>query len=96
LQVVWLISHIVQGDGLEAVADLGGAVITGVNGNPLAVMAKQLDVPMHRIDADSKVCPLYFSDGKTVDRALDKLVSTLPANSSCLHRTVAILVQKLT
>jgi hypothetical protein len=63
-----------QGQGMEAVADLGGAVITGVNGNPIALMAKQLGIPMHRIDADSEMCPLFFNDGKLVDRTLDKLV----------------------
>ena len=68
-----------QGQDHEAAADLGGAVITGVNGNPLAVLARQLGIPMHRIEADQKDCPLYQSNGRVVSRALDSLVRALPA-----------------
>lgn len=36
--------------GHEAVADLGGSILTGIDGNPLAVLAKQLRIPMHEIE----------------------------------------------
>lgn len=49
-------------------ADLGGSVISGIDGNPLAVLAKQLNIPMHRINEDT---PFYCSDGKTVDMQMD-------------------------
>ena len=63
-----------QGHGHEAAADLGGAVITGANGNPLAVLARQLGIPLHKIDAEQRDCPLYQSNGKVVSRAMDNLV----------------------
>lgn len=63
-----------QGSGLEAVSDLGGAVITGVDGNPLAVLAMQLGIDMHRIEAESHECPLFFRDGATVNPTLDEQV----------------------
>jgi hypothetical protein len=72
----------VQGEGHEAVADLGGAVITGVNGNPLAVLARQLFIPLHRIDADQQDCPLYLSTGKPLSRAVDSLVCSLSQSRS--------------
>lgn len=65
-----------QADGHEAAADLGGAVITGVDGNPLAALARQLGIPMYKIDAEPKDCPLFQSTGKAVPRALDKQVCT--------------------
>ena len=49
------------GDGdCAAVADLGGSVITGAEGNPLAVVARQLAAQWHVIRGE---CPLYFADG---------------------------------
>jgi lysine-specific histone demethylase 1 len=61
-----------EAHGLAAVSDLGGAIITGIDGNPLAVLAKQLDVPMHSIRPD---CPLYYDDdGSVPDAVLDELV----------------------
>jgi hypothetical protein len=75
----------VQGKGHEAVADLGGAVITGVNGNPLAVLARQLDIPLHRIDAEQQDCPLLLSSGKPVSRAVDSLVCASSHSVSDWH-----------
>lgn len=46
-----LVTLSVQGQGLEATADLGGSIITGMDGNPLAILAKQLEIPLHDIDA---------------------------------------------
>ena len=40
----------VQAGDHEAVADLGGSILTGIDGNPLAVIAKQLQIPMHEIE----------------------------------------------
>lgn len=60
-----------EGGGQQAVADLGGAVITGVDGNPLAVLARQLRIPLHRIEAESSDCPLYQANGEPVSRAID-------------------------
>ena len=68
-----------QGEGHEAVADLGGAVITGVAGNPLAVLAQQLDLPLHTIEAEQRDCPLYQGDGKIVSTAMDNAVRSASA-----------------
>ena len=73
----------VQGEGHEAVADLGGAVITGVFGNPLAVLSQQLELPMHVIEAEQRDCPLYQGDGKIVSSAMDNAVRF------CLHPAVS-------
>lgn len=43
-------------------------MISGIDGNPLAVLAKQLNIPMHRINDDT---PFYCSDGRTVDMQID-------------------------
>jgi hypothetical protein len=73
----------VQGKGHEAAADLGGAVITGVNGNPLAVLARQRAIPMHRIDAEQRECPLYQISGKVVSKAMDNLVRLVFCSAVC-------------
>jgi len=39
------------GDGFVGAADLGGSIITGINGNPLAVLARQLGVPLQNISS---------------------------------------------
>ncbi|CAL9087636.1 unnamed protein product [Musa acuminata var. zebrina] len=51
-----------------ATADLGGSVLTGINGNPLGVLARQLGFPLHKI---RDLCPLYLPDGRPVDRVID-------------------------
>ena len=45
------------------VADLGAMVITGLGGNPLAVLRKQLSLNMSRIH---QRCPLYLTTGEMV------------------------------
>lgn len=45
----------------EYVADLGAMVITGLGGNPLAVLRKQIGLKMTKI---KRRCPLYFTTGK--------------------------------
>lgn len=61
-----------QSGDASAVADLGGSIITGIDGNPLAVLAKQLDIPMHDINSDD--VPLYLRDGSQLDQAVDMQV----------------------
>ncbi|XP_062097101.1 lysine-specific histone demethylase 1 homolog 1 [Humulus lupulus] len=60
-----------EGDGAEAAADLGGSVLTGINGNPLGVLARQLGLPLHKV---RDVCPLYLPDGEAVDSEIDSRV----------------------
>ena len=66
-----------QGQGQAAVADLGGSIITGIDGNPLAVLAAQLDIPLHAIDTAG--VPLYLEDGRVPHPAVDKKVATFCA-----------------
>ncbi|KAI4350922.1 hypothetical protein L6164_005325 [Bauhinia variegata] len=57
-----------MGDGVVAAADLGGSVLTGINGNPLGVLARQLGLPLHKV---RDMCPLYLPDGKAVNSEID-------------------------
>jgi hypothetical protein len=75
----------VQADDIAGVADLGGSVVTGVDGNPLAVLASQLGIPMYRIQAEPEDCPLYRSDGALVSSSTDQQVRMLPRNVSVCH-----------
>ncbi|PWA91175.1 Amine oxidase [Artemisia annua] len=54
-----------------AAADLGGSVLTGINGNPLGVLARQLGCPLHKV---RDVCPLYLPDGSSVNPEIDSKV----------------------
>lgn len=57
--------------GIVAAADLGGSVLTGINGNPLGVLARQLGFPLHKV---RDICPLYLPNGKTVNSEMDSRV----------------------
>ena len=52
-------------------ADLAGSIITGIDGNPLATVVKQMGVNMLDIRTDT---PLFMSDGSEADKALDQAV----------------------
>jgi hypothetical protein len=58
--------------GRPAIADAGGSIITGIDGNPLAVLAAQLGLPLHNIDSTD--VPLYLADGSQPDKQLDEEV----------------------
>ena len=45
------------------VADLGAMVVTGLGGNPINVLSKQINMELIRI---KQKCPLYESNGNTV------------------------------
>jgi lysine-specific histone demethylase 1 len=60
-----------EGDGLVAAADLGGSVVTGIHGNPLGVLARQLGFPLHKI---REKCPLYQPNGLPVKEESDAKV----------------------
>lgn len=66
-------SRKLESHGFAGVADLGGSIITGVNGNPLALLAKQMGVPLYDI---GDTCPLYYSTGKQPGKRLDEEVYT--------------------
>lgn len=52
-------------------ADLGAMVVTGLGGNPLAVIRKQVSLEMSKI---RRRCPLYYTTGEMVPRERDKTV----------------------
>ncbi|KAH7444424.1 hypothetical protein KP509_02G077800 [Ceratopteris richardii] len=60
-----------EGGGVTAAADLGGSVITGLHGNPLGVLARQLSLPLHKI---REKCPLYQPDGSPLSIDVDAKV----------------------
>jgi lysine-specific histone demethylase 1 len=47
----------------QFVADLGAMVVTGLGGNPLTILSKQIKMELHKI---KQKCPLYEADGETV------------------------------
>lgn len=47
----------------QFVADLGAMVVTGLGGNPLSILAKQIRMDFLKI---RQKCPLYEADGETV------------------------------
>ncbi len=47
----------------QFVADLGAMVVTGLGGNPLKILSKQIRMDLQTIQ---QKCPLYEADGETV------------------------------
>ena len=64
----------INGDDMEAAADLGGSVLIGINGNPLGVLARQLELPLHKV---RDICPLYLLDRKSMNSEIDSKVEFL-------------------
>ncbi|KAI3974790.1 hypothetical protein MKX01_028050 [Papaver californicum] len=62
-----------EGSDKIAAADLGGSVLTGTFGNPLAILGRQLCCSLHKV---RDKCPLYKPDGKPVDPDMDMKVET--------------------
>ncbi|XP_041351002.1 lysine-specific histone demethylase 1A-like [Gigantopelta aegis] len=54
------------------VADLGAMVVTGLGGNPVTVLSRQINMELHKI---KQKCPLYESNGTTqVPKEKDEMV----------------------
>ncbi|XP_064486188.1 lysine-specific histone demethylase 1A-like [Ornithodoros turicata] len=53
------------------VADLGAMVVTGLGGNPVTILSKQIKIELHKI---RQKCPLYESNGNTVPKDKDEMV----------------------
>lgn len=45
------------------VADLGAMVVTGLGGNPISIISRQIKMELHKIKPK---CPLYELDGESV------------------------------
>lgn len=55
----------------DYVADLGAMVITGLGGNPITVLSKQIDLELHKV---RQRCPLYESNGNTIMKEKDEMI----------------------
>jgi monoamine oxidase len=64
-------TDLATGAAVEAAGEMGGSIITGTNGNPLTILARQLNLECHSI-RDS--CPMYAEGGEAVDEAMDDAV----------------------
>lgn len=53
------------------IADLGAMVVTGLGGNPLTVLSKQIQMELHKI---KQKCPLFETKGSTVEKEKDEMV----------------------
>ncbi|CAG0897457.1 unnamed protein product [Cyprideis torosa] len=53
------------------IAELGAMIVTGLGGNPLFFLSKQIKVDLASI---SPVCPLYDNSGQMVDKATDDIL----------------------
>lgn len=62
---------VARDDMIYGVGELGGAIVTGIDGNPLAVLARQLGVRMHDIRSQ---CPMYLEEGGEAPQELDEQV----------------------
>lgn len=53
------------------VADIGAMVVTGIYGNPITIIAKQLDLELKKIKSQ---CPLFGPNGKPVSKNKDEII----------------------
>ncbi|XP_046461894.1 lysine-specific histone demethylase 1A-like isoform X2 [Daphnia pulex] len=53
------------------VADVGAMVVTGLGGNPITILSKQISMELHKI---KQKCPLYEANGSTVPKDKDEMV----------------------
>lgn len=53
------------------VADIGAMVVTGIYGNPITILAKQLDLELKKIKSQ---CPLFGSNGKLISKNKDEIM----------------------
>ena len=58
----------------QGCVDLGGSIITGLEGNPITTIVKQLGVKLHPLGA---ACPIYHHDGQPIDTELDSKVEQM-------------------
>jgi [histone H3]-N6,N6-dimethyl-L-lysine4 FAD-dependent demethylase len=53
------------------ISDLGAMVVTGIYGNPITIIAKQIDLELKKIKSQ---CPLFGSDGKMISKHKDEII----------------------
>ncbi|CAF0754511.1 unnamed protein product [Brachionus calyciflorus] len=55
----------------QYIADLGAMVITGLGGNPIAILSKQISMDLMKI---KQKCPLYDTNGKMIQKDRDEII----------------------
>merc|ERR1719360_298184 len=53
------------------IADLGAMVVTGLGGNPVSILSKQISMDLTKI---KQKCPLYDNSGKTLSKDRDDTI----------------------
>lgn len=53
------------------IADLGAMVVTGLGGNPISILSKQISMDLTKI---KQKCPLYDNTGKTLPKDRDETI----------------------
>lgn len=53
------------------IADLGAMVVTGIWGNPITTIAKQMNLELKKIKSQ---CPLFGADGKLINKNKDEIM----------------------
>lgn len=53
------------------ISDLGAMVVTGIYGNPITILAKQLDLELKKIKSQ---CPLFGPNGKLISKNKDEIM----------------------
>lgn len=53
------------------ISDIGAMVVTGIYGNPITILAKQLDLELKKIKSQ---CPLFGPNGKLVSKNKDEII----------------------
>ena len=53
------------------ISDLGAMVVTGIYGNPITILAKQLDLELKKIKSQ---CPLFGPNGKLISKHKDEIM----------------------
>ncbi|CRK86703.1 CLUMA_CG000536, isoform A [Clunio marinus] len=53
------------------ISDIGAMVVTGIYGNPITILAKQLDLELKKIKSQ---CPLFGPNGKLISKNKDEII----------------------
>nr|QDF21451.1 lysine-specific histone demethylase 1A isoform X1 [Brachionus koreanus] len=55
----------------QYVADMGAMVVTGLGGNPLAILSKQISLDLVKV---KQKCPLYDTNGRMIQKDRDEII----------------------
>jgi len=79
----------------QYIADLGAMVVTGLGGNPIAVLSKQISMDLTKI---KQKCPLYDNSGRIVSQIITVLMRkqafTVQYNCNRFQKTKMMRLKK--